>query len=104
MDDIRLRTDPGLKTKYVHRVKFIKSYIKTAKLSKYTICTNKGVKIHTDTYNYTIYMFTYNGLQIPQYAQFSIIPDICHKRHNQRWCTFFKPVYLFSRKNVEETA
>ena len=29
------------------------------------------------------------------------IAHICHGRHNQRWCTFFKPVYFFGKENVK---
>ena len=25
-------------------------------------------------------------------------PDNCHNRHNRRWCTFFKPAYLFPQR------
>ena len=25
------------------------------------------------------------------------IPHICHHRHHRRWCTFFKPAYLFKQ-------
>ena len=27
-----------------------------------------------------------------------IIPHISHNRHNRRWCTFFKPAYLFPQR------
>ena len=27
----------------------------------------------------------------------SHVPDICHHRHHRRWCTFFKPAYLFKQ-------
>ena len=26
------------------------------------------------------------------------LPDICHDRHDRRWCTFFKPVYIFATR------
>ena len=26
------------------------------------------------------------------------IPDICHHRYHQRWCTFFKPAYFFPQR------
>ena len=32
------------------------------------------------------------------YIEYGSIPDICHNRHNRRWCTFFKPVYLFPER------
>ena len=31
-------------------------------------------------------------------------PDNCHSRHNQRWCTFVKPAYLFPTENAKWTA
>ena len=27
-----------------------------------------------------------------------IIADICHNRHNRRWCTFFKTVYFLAKR------
>ena len=30
------------------------------------------------------------------------IPDICHHRHHQRWCTFFKPAYFFPQRTRME--
>ena len=31
-------------------------------------------------------------------VRFVFIPDICHNLHNRRWCTYFKPVYLFPQR------
>ena len=31
------------------------------------------------------------------YSYTKTIPHICHHRHHRRWCTFFKPAYLFKQ-------